>query len=144
MPGSFANSFVKAIVQSPLHFLVGSGIGVISVKGLRSGKVYSTPINLIPERDGFMVVSLRSRTWWRNLRGGQPAELHVQGQTQQVRGEVIEERGQVCAGLGAYFAQHPGMAKYFKVQIAADGKPDLADLEREAGERVIVRLRPAM
>jgi hypothetical protein len=143
MPGSFANSFVKAIVQSPLHFLVGSGIGVISVKGLRSGKVYATPINLMPDGNGFMAVSLRSRTWWRNLRGGQPAELHMKGQTQKVRGEVVEERELVRYSLGAYFAQHPGMAKYFKVQIATDGKPYMADLEREASERVLVWLRPA-
>ncbi len=41
------------------------------------------------------------------------------------------------------FAEYPGLAKYFNVTLSPDGKPDPLELERIAGERVLIKLRAA-
>jgi len=140
MPGPIGNFFMKSVVNSPLHRLLGSNVAVITVEGRKTGKPYSTPINVMKEGDVFTATSLRSRSWWRNLRGGRLAKLRVSGRSYSVRGEVIEKHDEVVAGLGQYFRQHPDYARFFGVHLAAEGQPDRDDLEREAGERVIIRL----
>ncbi len=142
MPSAFANNIVRAIVNSPLHPILGDSFGVISVHGRRTGKRYSTPINVRLEGDTFTAVSLRTRTWWRNLRGGAPAELTVAGRRSEVRGEVVEGHAEVVETLASYFKRYPGLAKYFGVQLGADGELEGEDLERAADERVVILLRP--
>ena len=143
MPGAIGNFFMKAIVNSPLHPLLGSNIAVITVEGRKTGKRYSTPINVTKEGDTFTVVSLRSRTWWRNLKGGRPAKLRVSGRRYSVRGEVLENHNEVVDGLAHFLQRHPGYAKYYGVRLASDGRPMQDDLERVADERVLIRLSSA-
>ena len=140
MPNAISNFFMKTIVNSPLHPLLGNRFAVITFEGRKSGKRYSTPINVTQAGDTFTAVSLRSRNWWRNLRGGRGAELRVSGRQYTVRGEVLEDHGGVIDGLTQYFKQNPGYAKYFGVRLAPNGEPASEDLDRAANERVIIRL----
>lgn len=140
MPGPISNFFMKVIINSPLHPLLGNNFAVITVEGRKTGRQYSTPVNVMQTDDGFTVVSLRSRTWWRNLRGGRPAQLRVSGKRDTVRGEVLECRDEVIDGLAHYFQQHPSYAKHFGVRLDDGGQPAKNDLERVAGERVMIRL----
>jgi hypothetical protein len=143
MPDPISNFFVRTILNSPAHSLLGSGLAVITVTGCKSGRLIATPINVEREGDRFTVTSLRSRSWWRNLRGGRPAQLRVAGRLHSVRGEVVEGRAEVADSLAGYFRRHPGSAKYFGVHLAADGQPIREDVERAAGERVIIHLCPS-
>jgi hypothetical protein len=141
MPSAIGNFFMKSIVNSPLHPLLGGGIAVISVQGCKTGKHYSTPVNVVKDDGVFTVVSLKNRHWWRNLRGGRPAELRLSGVNYSVHGEVLESHEEVVEGLGRYFERHPAYAKYFGVNISPGGQPAPEDLEREARLRVIVHLK---
>ena len=140
MPSVISNFFMKTIVNSPLHPLLGSRFAVITFEGRKTGKLYSTPINVTRDGDAFTAVSLRNRNWWRNLRGGRQAELRVSGRQYTVRGEVSEDHGAVVDGLTRYFKQNPGYARYFGVRLAPNGEPVSEDLERAADERVMIRL----
>jgi len=142
MPSAIGNFFIKTLLNSPLHPLLGSSFAVITVRGRKTGKLYSTPVNVTRDGDVFTIISRRERTWWRNLRGGGAAHLRVAGRRYAVQAEVIEDPAGVAAGLGEYFQHHPGYAKYFGVQLAADGEPGQADLERLADERVVIRPHP--
>jgi deazaflavin-dependent oxidoreductase (nitroreductase family) len=144
MPGKISNFFMKTIVNSPLHPLLGSNFAVISFEGRKSGKRYSTPINVTRDGDTFTAVSLRSRNWWRNLRGGRQVQLRVAGRQYVARGEILEDPGAVADNLAQYFKQNPGYAKFFGVRLAPNGQPSSEDLDRAADERVIIRLRPAV
>ena len=143
MPNAISNFFMKAIVNSPLHPLLGSHFAVITFEGRKSGKRYSTPINVTRDGDTFTAVSLRNRNWWRSLRGGRLAQLRVVGKQYIVCGEVLEEHGAVVTGLAQYFKQNPGYARYFGVSLAPNGQPSGEDLVRAADERVVIRLRLA-
>jgi deazaflavin-dependent oxidoreductase (nitroreductase family) len=142
MPPPIANFFIKGIVQSPLHGLLGPSFAVVAVAGTRTGKVYKTPINISQNDGGYTVVSYRSRTWWRNLRGGKAAQLTTSGKTFPVVGHVIDSPADVAAGLADYFRRHPAYARYFEVRLSPEGKPLKADLEKAASQRVLIQLRP--
>jgi deazaflavin-dependent oxidoreductase (nitroreductase family) len=142
MPNSFGNSFVKALINSPLHFLLGPNVALVTVTGRKTGNAISAPINVTRDGTVYVATSTRERTWWRNLRGGAVAQLHVAGQTLQVHGQVIETSDEVTEGLRRYFQQNPKLAKYFNVSLSADGQPVEADLQRAATERVLIRLQP--
>ncbi len=139
MPGAISNFFMKAIVNSPLHPLLGKNFAVITFEGRKTGKQYSTPINVTQDGGAFTAVSLRNRTWWRNLRGGRQAQLRVSGRQYVVRGDVLEDHKAVADGLAQYFKLNPGYAKYFNVHLASNGQPSGEDLDRAAGERVVIR-----
>jgi deazaflavin-dependent oxidoreductase (nitroreductase family) len=142
MPNNFGNIFVKALINSPFHFLLGPNIALISVAGRKSGKPISTPINVT--RDGILYIatSTRERSWWRNLCEGASAQLRVAGQTIRVHGEVMESTDEVTEGLRRYFHQNPQLARYFNVRLDPDQKPIESDLQRAATIRVVIRLQP--
>lgn len=135
------NSFVKFILRSPLHGLIDTGVMLITVKGRKSGKPISTPVNYVPTGDTLAIVSLRERTWWRNLRGGAPVTVRVEGKDAAGRGEVIESDAEVAASLIEYLARAPQVAKYFQVRLNPDGSPNGDDAARAARSRVMVRVR---
>jgi deazaflavin-dependent oxidoreductase (nitroreductase family) len=133
---------MQAIIRSPLHPLLGDSFAVISLTGRKTGRRISTPINVARESDGFTVVSFRSRTWWKNLRGGRTAELRVGGKTVTVRATIIDRPSEVAEGLKKYFGLYPGYAKYFGIHPAENGRIPDGDLEHAAKDRVMIRLTP--
>jgi len=140
MPSPIGNTIMKTIVNSPLHALVGRNIAVITVIGCKTGNPIETPINVVRVGETLMVISMRKRTWWRNLRGGQISRLRLAGKLLAVRGEVIEPPSDVVNALKDYFIQYPGYAKYFNLKLGTDRSPDPLELERLAQERVIIKL----
>lgn len=141
MPSAIGNWFIEAILRSPLYPLLGNSFGLITVTGRKTGAVYATPVNALHDGDGFTVVSLKDRSWWRNLRGGAPATLRLAGKEHSVRGRVLESGGEVAEGLNEYLARHPAYAKYFNVRLTQDKQPVREDLERAAATRVLIRLQ---
>jgi deazaflavin-dependent oxidoreductase (nitroreductase family) len=141
MPNSFGNSIVKTILRSPLHPVLGKSLAIITVKGQKTGHRYSTPINVIQEDEGYVVISFRRRMWWRNLRAGATGWLHRAGKEHAVKAEVLEHSQAVREGLTAHFIRHPNYAKHFDVRFVGDGQPNSDDINRLVQERVIIRLR---
>lgn len=142
MARAASNYIIKTILNSPFYGLLGGNFAVINLKGRRSGKVISTPINVFPVEGVLTVISLRSRSWWRNLRQGGPASLRYRGRRVEVRAEVIEQHEAVASGLEVYLRQYPHYARYFQVQLDADRRPEASQLQRMADERVLIRLIP--
>lgn len=142
MPGAIGNTFVKALINSPFHFLLGPNTALITVTGRKTGKPISTPINITRDGPFYIATSTRERTWWRNLRHSASAQLRVAGQTIRVHGEVIESMDEVTEGLRRYFQQNPQLARYFNVRLDPDQNPIETDLQRAATERVVIRLQP--
>jgi len=73
------NPIMKWLIASPLHSLVSNNMMLITYKGWKSRKLYTTPVNYIRDNNTLYVTSLRERTWWRNLRDGVLVTLRLQG-----------------------------------------------------------------
>jgi deazaflavin-dependent oxidoreductase (nitroreductase family) len=133
------NPFLTMILRSPLHPLLSGNTLALTYTGRQSGRTYTTPVNYVRDGDRLLATSYRTRTWWRNLRGGLPVSLRLQGRQVQATGQVIEDEAAVTAALFAYLRQAPGWAKYFNVRWDAGGQLDRDDLARAAKERVMIQ-----
>jgi hypothetical protein len=87
------------------------------------------------------VISLRERTWWRNLRGGAEVGIHLRGQARRGRATMSEADADVAAALGEILVIRPAHARYLGVSMRADGTPNSEDLARAARSRVVVRIQ---
>ena len=137
------NSIMAFVLRSPLHGMLSKNTMLITYSGRKSGKAYTTPVNYIQVEDGLLVTSYRKRTWWRNLRGGASVTLRLQGKDRQATAEVYEDDENVTRYLAAYLSKAPQVAKYFNVSLDDKGEPNLADVRRAVGERVIIRVQLA-
>ena len=126
------------ILRSPLHALLSRNTLLITFKGRRSGKQYTTPVNYAQVGDLIYVTSMKDRTWWRNLRGGAQVTLRLQGKKVSGWGEVIEDVG---SSLMAYLRASPNFARYFEVEVDSDGHLVEADVARAARQRVMVKIK---
>jgi len=68
------------------------------------------------------------KTWWRNLRGGAPVELTLNG-----RAVVLKDGAEIPAianALRLYLERFPAAARLHAVGVQADGAFDAADLRK--------------
>jgi deazaflavin-dependent oxidoreductase (nitroreductase family) len=137
------NEPMKWLLRSPLHGLISGNMLLITVTGRKSGKQYTTPVSYLRNGNTLLVTSSHDRTWWRNLRGGAPVTVRLQGQNRRGWAEAIEREQAIAAGLLAYLQQVPRLARYYGVTLDPDGQPNVEDVERVAQDKVIVRLRVA-
>ena len=140
MSAHIGNLFMKAIITSPLHPLLGPGFALITAAGRKTGKPISTPVNVVKDGDSLMVVSLRTRTWWRNLRGGRSATLRLGGRQLSVCGEVLEAPNDVEQAFARLFERFPNYAKYYGVRPATDDSVARETLKQLADKHVVIHL----
>lgn len=133
------NPIVRWFLRSPLHFLMSKHTLLMTYTGRRSGHRYTTPMNYLRSGDEFYITSLRTHTWWRNLRGQVAVELRVQGKDLQARAEVIEDETAVADQLMVYFSRAPRLARLYGVKHDARGTLDAGDLLQTAQKMVIVK-----
>lgn len=135
------NQFMQVILRSPLHGLLSGSTVLITVTGRKSGKAYTTPVNYARQGDVLRITSRRDRAWWRNLRGGGPVTLRLQGQDVKGWGTVAEDDQSVAIGLLTYLQQAPQHARYFGVELDPNGQPRVEDVARAARTRVVVQVK---
>ena len=139
------NPIITWLLHSPLHGFVSKNMMLISYTGRKSGKSYTTPVNYLrmkDERGDFLATtSQKERVWWRNLRGGAPVRVLIQGQERSASAEAIEDEVKVADYLLAYFQHAPQLARYLGVGLDESGSPDPEDVTRSAQDRVFIQTR---
>lgn len=137
------NPLMAAILRSPLHGMLSRNTMLITVRGRKTGRPVTTPVNYVRQGNDLLTVSFRSRTWWRNLRGGAPVELLLEGARRSATASVEESEADVSRALGELVKQVPAFARPLGIDLDAERRPRPADLARAAQQRVIIRTRPA-
>ena len=132
------NPFMIWLVRSPFHRLLSKNFMTLSYTGRKSGKSYQVPVNYTRQGDILVTISYRERTWWRNLRGGAPVVLRLEGKDVSATSRVLENDAEVTETLTNYLSQTPQMAKYFQVGLDSSGVPNTEDIKRAAADRVVI------
>ncbi len=115
---------------------------LITVTGRKSGKRYTTPVSSIRDGETLLVISLKDRTWWKNLLGGAEVTVSLQGHALQARGEAFTDTETVAKTLLLILQRVPGYRRLYHLKLDATGQPEHPeDLTRLAQDRVIVRVR---
>jgi hypothetical protein len=135
------NPLVCWLLNSPFHGLISQSTLLMTVAGRKSGRLYTIPMNYVRQGDILYTTSKRTRSWWRNLRGGAEVVLRVQGQALMAKAEVIEEPRAVAEELRCYFELAPKLAKYYGVKRDAQSHFDADAIQQVAAEMVLVRTR---
>jgi deazaflavin-dependent oxidoreductase (nitroreductase family) len=134
------NPFMKAILRSPFHAIMSRSVAIITVTGKKSGKVYTFPVNYQRDGDEIWVVSMRDRTWWRNLRGGAKVIVRLAGREMKAHGEVFEESQDVAQLLRKFILGSPAYGRFLNVELDEEGHPVQDDVVAAAESRVMVRI----
>ena len=87
---------VVALLRSPAHGLISRRVAVVEVTGRRSGRRLRVPVDYGRAGGHLEVASRPSRRWWRNLRGGAPVRVLLQGRWVDGVAEVAEEAERVA------------------------------------------------
>jgi deazaflavin-dependent oxidoreductase (nitroreductase family) len=136
------NAMMVALLRSPLHGLISSGIMLVTYVGRKTGKRYNVPISYVrdeEDEDVLWTISLRKRTWWRNLRGGMEVTLRLRGRNRVATGEVLEGDEEVVEALGNFLQQARHYAKHFEVEFDAEGEPVYGHLIRASAQYLLIR-----
>ena len=136
-----SNPLMKMILRSPLHGWVSNNVMLITVAGRKSGKLYTTTVFYQRQGDSLSIISMRSDTWWRNLRGGAPVTLSLQGRDVKAQGIVIEDEQSVAASLIPYLQQAPRSAKFVGLTPDSSGQFRREDVVKVAHSRVMVQVK---
>jgi hypothetical protein len=135
------NPFMKWLIASPIHFLVSNNTMLITYKGWKSGKKFTTPVNYLKDGDVLYTTSLKERVWWRSLREGRSVKLLVQGKTNNAIPQVNESPEEVMNQLSKYFTLAPNLTRYYKVALDDNDVPKQEDLARIARNMIVVKFR---
>ncbi len=126
------------LLKSPLHGLLSSSFMLVQFTGSQSGKAYTVPVNYVIDDDHLVVLSMRSRRWWRNLRTSAPV-LRVKGAEIPARAEVIEAPAQTAAALMKVWQATPGYRRFLDIGEDEQGQPKAEDALQAASTRVVIK-----
>ena len=136
------NTFIKAVLKSPLHGMLSSSIMLITYTGVRSGREYTVPVNyIVGDYAGqtLLVTSRRERVWWRNFRSARLVSLHLRGVVRPAQAVTLESEANTRMGLEEIFRLDPRYARFFKLSVNRDGEPDPKRLAEMSAKMVVVR-----
>lgn len=75
-PPGWVNGAVRVALRVPLlRGWIGKSFGLITVTGAKSGRTYTTPVQYMRDGGDLVVLSQKTRIWWRNLRSQPDVEL---------------------------------------------------------------------
>jgi len=133
------NPVVAAVLRSPLHGVMSDSVMLLTYRGRKSGKVFTTPISYVRDGGDILAVASRDHAWWRNLRGGALVRVRLRGRELRGTGRLLEGRAGE-EGLLCVLRAVPAYRKHWGVELDGDGRPmDPAAIVRIARENAPIR-----
>lgn len=90
MLNKIINPIIELIISSPFHSLLSGSFMLITIKGRKSGKIRTFPVNYLKKDTEIVVFSRKGRSWWNNLNGGAPLEMLIKGKKIHGMGKVVK------------------------------------------------------
>jgi deazaflavin-dependent oxidoreductase (nitroreductase family) len=134
------NDFMAWVLRSPFHGLLSNNTMLITVKGRKSGRCYTTPVGYYQEGEYLWVVTNRDRTWWRNIKD--EAEVDLLLKNKPVHGTASTEADEevVKTQLRNYIKCIPQAAKPMGIPLG-QGKACEGDVALAARTRLFVKIK---
>jgi deazaflavin-dependent oxidoreductase (nitroreductase family) len=137
--GHLRNLVPSMILRSPLHGVMSSRYIVLSFKGRRSGKSYSTPVAYL--RRGDVLILTTDSHWWSNFLEPSPVTVRLGGRELRGSAQAIIDEGATAEGLAALIEAIPSYGRFAGVRRSPEGRADPEDISREIKDgRVMIRI----
>jgi deazaflavin-dependent oxidoreductase (nitroreductase family) len=112
---------------------------LLSVRGRKSGKIYTIPIALVENSStSFLVAAFGEVNWVRNLRVADQAQLTRRRRTEDIR--VVELETREAAPILKQFFKESQNVSFIKPYFHVTTKSSLADFELEALHHPVFRI----
>lgn len=131
------NPVMSVLLRSPLHSLVSDSLVLLTFTGSKTGNEYTTPVGYWV-KDGHLIVTTQS-PWWRNLQGGQPVSLYLQGAHRDGTATPHPDPTDVARYVMEIIERH-GMtaARRLGIRIHGDREPTHDELEAGVEGTVVI------
>jgi hypothetical protein len=139
---SALNPIVTAVLRSPFHGLGSANLCILTFRGRRSGRRYSTPLSYMREGSLVRLLSSQRTKWWKNFLL-EPAEVEVEiaGRTHHGRARaLVFDDASYREGIRRFLSAVPRDARVYGIRLDADRQPREDDLEKAAGHVVLVEV----
>lgn len=104
------NPLMTALLRSPLHGRLSHSMLLLTFHGRKSGKRYTLPLGYVQHNDRLFV--LTHSPWWKNLRGGAPVLIRLQGRNIGGTASIVEDSALMAEVMHAFVKAHgPKMAQ---------------------------------
>ena len=131
---------IKPLLRSPLHGFLSKEVLILSFTGRKSGKRYTTPIGYA--RQGNVLLLGTRAPWWKNLRGGVPVSVRVQGRDYTGTADVIADEQGLRQSYQTMIVLRPRFGRILGLKLGPDGQPNREDVARARQEgHVVVRIQ---
>lgn len=130
------NQAMKFVLRSPMHGAVSKTVLLITFTGRKSGKSFTTPVSYSQIND--QVIIFTHAEWWKNLRGGAPVTLRIQGHEFHGRAEPVVDKQTIAVQLAAHLRNVPSDAPYYKVGFDEHGNPKDNEIEKAVQTVVMI------
>lgn len=135
------DSVMRSMLRSPLHGMVSKKMLIVTVRGRKTGKVYSNPVGYV-ESDGFLLIGTAAG-WRRNLRSGEPVSITWRGRDTTADCEVIRAEEQIAEPYRIIIKGNPAHSRHSGINLDSDGNVNPDELRRALAKgTAVVRLRP--
>lgn len=132
---AISNPVVTAVLRSPLHGLLSKMLMLLTFRGRKTGKPYTIPVGYQRRENELIIYS--HHDWWKNLRGGKPVSVLLQGRRRA--GLATPQRDEeVVLQYVRDFVERNGVQNLRRLGIS------LSDAEREASMPSDEELRRAI
>lgn len=98
------NPLMVTLLRSPLHRSLSRWMLLLSFYGRKSGKRYTLPLGYVQQNERIFV--LTHSPWWKNLRGGAPVLLRIQGRNVGGTANIVEDAALIGEVTHAFVAAH--------------------------------------
>ena len=137
------NPAMRLLLRSPLHALVSGSLMLLTFKGRKTGRTYSTPLRYVQNGGTIRFYTSRDSGWWRNLKHHSTVVLRIKGRDIACSATVIDDDPATARELlAAYLTRYPGDAVYHNVRLAGNGEPLPEDLDGAASHAIVVEATP--
>ncbi|WP_018159810.1 nitroreductase/quinone reductase family protein [Smaragdicoccus niigatensis] len=123
---SVVNKITTAILRSPLAKGPGQALVLLHVVGRKTGRHFDVPVAYA--RDGDALVVGTPFAWARNMRTGEPVEVHYMGKLRVADVEVRSDVDDTMADYAILCRVNKQFAKFNNIRRDAAGDTDPADL----------------
>jgi hypothetical protein len=113
---SIGNTFVSALLRSPVHGLLSGSVDLVRYRGRRSGREITTPTQYAEDGNDVLILAGRPETksWWRNFRDDHDVDVLVRGTWRSMIGRALlgaRDPETVAPLLDIYLARFPKAAR---------------------------------
>ena len=134
------NKLIKLLLRSPLHGLLSKEVLLLTFTGRQSAKRYTTPVGYA--RDGDLLLLGTQRPWWKNLRGGVPVSVRVQGCDYSGLADVVSDEEGLRQSYRTMISLRPRFRRILDIKLDPDGQPNRDDVARAKRQgHVVVRIQ---